>query len=610
MKEEVIMNIEVLTTDTTQKEFVTDPYMEAVRLLEFLVSIASQLPSSIRGEKLDFSRSHLKIISIGLIRLKPLCQDQKITEIPVSYLAMYENTRWTVDKLLELLDTDSLKEAEDLTEFQLIPFLKEWREDTYFWLTIYPDKIKMKHYYENEFIENHKNTYENRGEKYLVSIFIPVYNKVEYTKKCLESLFRNTDLKSHSCELILLNDGSTDGTEDYFKELGIRKVLNLKHNVKAMIFSLMYRVCEGKYVAFVNNDTILTSNWLDNLLACIQSDPDIISVSPSTPNTSNLQGMIDEFTPENAEEKALAHNVKCPYLWEERCRLMPVIALYDADKVNTIGFADRYFYTMEFWDDDFCLRARRAGYKQVLCKDTWCYHFGSVSGKEDQLKYRTLQNGRNLFIEKHGVDPWGNNFCYDTYLLTHLETSFKDLPENTPILGIDSGYGADVIQLMTGLRRLGKNVSFSFAIGDANLADDLKPLKGQVSIADSPYSMHRALPEGKFQFICIGKELSLYPDYSELLKECASRLDAGGVLSFYLSNPYSHILKKELEEERLLYGKHSVTLIPLEEPVRILKDQGLVPSGNGILEPIMPADLKINRTEHLNRYLILATKPK
>jgi len=610
MKEEVIMNIEALTTDDINKENPETPYTEAVRLLEFLISIADQLPSSIRNEKLDYSRSHLKIISIGLLRLKPLCQDQKIADIPVSYLAMYENTKWTVEKLLELIEDGHLKEAEDLTEFQLIPFLKEWKEDTYFWLTIYPDKIKMKHYYDCEFIENHRNTYENRGENYLVSIFIPVYNKVEYTKKCLESLFRNTDLTSHSCELILLNDGSSDGTEDYFKELGIRKVLTLKHNVKAMIFSLMYRVCEGKYAAFVNNDTILTSNWLDNLLTCIQSDPDIISVSPSTPNTSNLQGMIDEFTPENAEEKAKAHNVKCPYLWEERCRLMPVIALYDVDKVNTIGFADRYFYTMEFWDDDFCLRARRAGYKQVLCKDTWCYHFGSVSGKEDQLKYRTLQNGRNLFIEKHGVDPWGHNFCYDPYLLTHLETTFQDLPENTPILGIDSGYGADVIQLMTGLRRLGKNVSFSFAISDPNLADDLKPLKGEVSIADSPYSIHRSLPEGRFQFICIGKELSLYPDYSELLKECASRLVAGGVISFYLRNPYSHVLKKELEEERLLIGAHSITLIPIEEPVRILRDQGLIPNGNGILEPILPAELKFNRSEHLNRYLILATKPK
>jgi GT2 family glycosyltransferase len=604
------MNQQPDTTDAQASAIIEEPYIQLVEFQKLLISISTGFLYSLYNGEMKYSKSHLNMIAIILAKLDPFCQDSKVVSVPSSYSAMHKNIKWTIEKISEFMEDGLLKEAEDLTEFQLIPFLKEWKEDTYFWLLIYPDKEKMKQYYEHEFIQNHRNTYENRGEKYLVSIFIPVYNKVEYTKKCLESFFRNTNLTKHSCELILLNDGSTDGTEDYFKELGIRKVLTLKHNVKAMIFSLMYRVCEGKYAAFVNNDTILTSNWLDNLLTCIQSDPDIISVSPSTPNTSNLQGMVDEFTPENAEVKARVHNVICPYLWEERCRIMPVIALYDIDKVNTIGFADRYFYTMEFWDDDFCLRARRAGYKQVLCKDTWCYHFGSISGKEDQLKYRTLQNGRNLFIQKHGVDPWGNNFCYDTYLLTHLETTFPDLPESAPILGIDSGYGADVIQLMTGLRRQGKKVSFSFAISDPNLADDLKPLKGEVSIADSPYTIHRSLPEGSFQYICIGRELSLYPDYSDLLKECASRLVAGGVISFYLRNPYSHVLKKELEEERLLNGKHSITLIPLEEPVTILREQGLIPNGNGILEPILPAELKINRSEHLNRYLVLATKPK
>ena len=604
------MNIENSTADATQEDASKKQYEEAVKLQEFLISIASQLPAAISNKELTYSKSHIRILSIGLSRLEFICHDPKILEIPVSYLAMYENSKWTIDKLTEFIETDQLKKAEDLAEFQLIPFLKEWKEDTYFWLLIYPDKEKMSHYYEHEFIPNHRNTYEDRGKNYLVSIFIPVYNKVEYTKKCLESLFRNTDLAKHSCELILLNDGSTDETDEYFKELGIRKVLTLKRNVKAMIFSLMYRVCEGKYAAFINNDTILTSNWLDNLLTCIQSDPDIISVAPSTPNTSNLQGMVDEFTPESAEEKAKSHNVKCPYLWEERCRLMPVIALYDIDKVNTIGFADRFYYTMEFWDDDFSLRARRAGYKQILCKDTWCYHFGSISGKEDQLKYRTLQNGRSLFIQKHGVDPWGHNFCYDPYLLTHLETTFPDLPEDTPILSIDPGFGADVIQLMTGLRRLGKKVTFSFAIGDSNLADDLKPLKGSVSIAESRYDMHRALPAGSYQYISIGKEISLYPDYSELLKACASRLKPGGVISFYLTNPYSLGLKRELEEERLLNGKHSMTLIPLNEVVSILMEQGLKPNASGIFEANLPSILMPNRSEHLNRYLVLATKPK
>lgn len=604
------MNIEELTIDTIQEDAAARKYEEAVKFQELLISIAGQLPSSIRNKELTYCMSHIKILSIGLTRLESICHDPKIPEVPISYVAMYENTKWTIDKLIELINDGKLEKAGDLAEFQLIPFLKEWKEDTYFWLLIYPDKEKMKHYYDHEFIQNHKNTYENRGEKYLVSIFIPVYNKVEYTKKCLESLFRNTELTKHSCELILLNDGSTDETEEYFKELGIRKVLTLKQNVKAMIFSLMFRVCEGKYAAFINNDTILTSNWLDNLLTCIQSEPDIISVAPSTPNTSNRQGMIEDFTPENAEEIAKSHNVKCPYLWEEKCRLMPVIALYDIDKVNTIGFADRFFYTMEFWDDDFSLRARRAGFKQILCKDTWCYHYGSISGKEDQVKYQTLQNGRNLFIQKHGVDPWGNNFCYDPYLLTHLETTFPNQPEDTPILGIDPGFGADVIQLMTGLKRLGKKVTFSFAISDSQLADDLKPLKGTISIAESRYDMHRSLPDGSYQYISIGRELSLYPDYSELLKECAFRLKPGGVISFYVNNPYSLSLKRELEEEILLNGKHSMTLIPLAEPVDILYEQGLKPSANGIFEAILPTKLNLNRTEHLNRYLVLAVKPK
>lgn len=68
---------------------------------------------------------------------------------------------------------------------------------------------------------------------------------------------------------------------------------------------------------------------------------------------------------------------------------------------------------MEFWDDDFSLRARRAGYKQLLCRDTYCYHFGSVTGKDAQLKENTLEKGRNLFLRKNHADAWGSGFCYD-----------------------------------------------------------------------------------------------------------------------------------------------------------------------------------------------------
>ncbi|MEY8356414.1 glycosyltransferase [Lachnospiraceae bacterium 54-53] len=598
------------TTLLPLKDANTGKYLKAIQLQELLITISSTLLLTMRTQGLQHSRKHLNLIAAALPALQPLCDDETVKTLPISYPAMYRNISWTLDKITDFIQTGQQEKAEDLTEFQLIPFLQEWKEDTYFWLLIYPDREKMKKYYESDFIDNHKNTYQNRGEKFLVSIFIPVYNKLEYTKKCLESLYRHTDFEKYPCELILLNDGSSDGTEEYFSSLGVRKVITLKENVKAMIFTLMYQVCEGKYAAFINNDTILTEHWLDNLLTCIQSDPQIISAVPSTPNTSNRQSMSEVFTPENAEKTAEQHNRSDPGLWEERCRLMPVIALYDIDKVNTIGFADRYFYTLEFWDDDFSLRARRAGYKQILCRDTWCWHFGSVSGREDQIKHRTLQAGRALFIRKHGVDAWGNNFCYDPYLMDRLEPTFSSPPSEISILGIDPGFGADILQLRTGLKKHGKTASVFLLSRDPAFKSDLSSCCSQTALSPSPLELHRHIPEENYHYISIGQELSTYPDFAELLAECAGHLEKGGYLFFYVSNPYSFRLKNEMLEERMLNGRRSMTLIPITELASMLTQLGLQTQIRGIFGTNLPAELKINMSEHLDRYFVLCSKAK
>ena len=287
---------------------------------------------------------------------------------------------------------------------------------------------------------------------------------------------------------------------------------------------------------------------------------------------------------------------------------MPVIAIYDIDKVNTIGFADRYFSTLEFWDDDFSLRARRAGYKQVLCLDTWCYHFGSVSGREDQLKYRTLQNGRSLFIAKHGVDPWGNNFTYDPYQLTHVETTIPEQPKEVSVLGIDPGFGADILQFKTQLRRMEKQAFFTFLLTDPMLAADLHPFNSPIIVPPSRLDLHRQLPEEAYHYISFGKELSNYPDYRELLKECALHLKQGGYLYFYVNNPYSFHRKKELAEERLLNGSLSVTMIQINELLAVLLTLGLKPQIRAISDPSAPAMRNPSYTEHLDRYFLLCKK--
>ena len=260
------MTHKFLTLDTASADAPLNFWKRVIQNQNFLLHIATNLLPTLPYQENRLLITQLKILKSLTTDLESALSNPAVQNITNSFQAMYHNVDDTIDKLTSLILIDNREKAATLTEYQLIPFLQEWLEDTYFWTLIYPDKEKMKEYYETEFAENHKNTHSNRGGKYLISIMIPVYNKLEYTKRCLDSLFRNTDLAKYPCELILLNDGSTDGTEEYFESLGITKVINLKENVKTMIFSLLYRVCEGKYAAFVNNDTILTEHWLDHLL--------------------------------------------------------------------------------------------------------------------------------------------------------------------------------------------------------------------------------------------------------------------------------------------------------------------------------------------------------
>lgn len=256
---------------------------------------------------------------------------------------MTDNIDTALCNAISLINVDQIQEAAELLKYQLRPFLQELWEELYYWGTIYPDPKKMDNYYKNEFAEHHASLYlskKSSAYKYKISIFIPIFNKLDYTKKCINSILKNTDLSKYACEFILLNDGSSDQSQKYLEGLNLgadKKVLYLKRNVKTMIFSLAMRVCEGEFLLFVNNDTVVTKGWLDNLLLCIESDPAIISATPCTPNTSNLQADLEGRYPfSSIEELGRYENSSNPSLWEERARIMPVIALYRTKLINQI----------------------------------------------------------------------------------------------------------------------------------------------------------------------------------------------------------------------------------------------------------------------------------
>lgn len=474
--------------------------------------------------------------------------------------ACFEEMAFNIDcvlyTIIDLINQDQMDRVLYHLKFELYPFLQELWEEVYFWGLVYPDPSHMESYYLNEFAPHHASSLIDKGEetefRYKFSFFIPVFNKLEYTKACIDSIRKHTDLIKYPCEFILLNDGSNDGSQEYFESLKLnadKKIIYLRKNVKTAIFSLAMRVCEGEYLLFVNNDTLVTKGWLDNLQTCMESDPYIISASPCTPNTSNLQGDMEGRYPYSSPKETIKHkNCSKPELWEERSRLMPAIAIYRTSLVNRIGFADRLFYTLEFWDDDFSLRARRAGYKQILCRDTYCYHFGSVTGKDGQIYENTLEKGRALFLLKNHTDPWERDSCYD-YRLTDLLNKAGGIISNDSrymLLGIDCGYGDTMRKIKSDLKKnlfLSETSDISVFTAYTNeedqlYRDDLKSFSNHCIIDSDISRIEHQLAEHSLDCIYLGRPLEFYEHYESILKLAERALKRGGYLIFSMTNVY------------------------------------------------------------------------
>ena len=88
-----------------------------------------------------------------------------------------------------------------------------------------------------------------------VSVIVPIYNVEKYLNRCLDSLVNQT-LKD--IEIILVNDGSTDGSKDiaktYEKEYQNVKLYNKKNGGLSDARNYGLKYATGKYVAFIDSD--------------------------------------------------------------------------------------------------------------------------------------------------------------------------------------------------------------------------------------------------------------------------------------------------------------------------------------------------------------------
>jgi GT2 family glycosyltransferase/glycosyltransferase involved in cell wall biosynthesis len=113
-----------------------------------------------------------------------------------------------------------------------------------------------------------------QDEQVDVSIIMPVYNQWPYTRACLNSILATTICDDIHYEIILADDNSTDETECAAILYPGLRVVRTKANVGFIRnCNNAARHARGRYLVFLNNDTIALPGWLSMLYRAIENDP-------------------------------------------------------------------------------------------------------------------------------------------------------------------------------------------------------------------------------------------------------------------------------------------------------------------------------------------------
>ena len=99
-----------------------------------------------------------------------------------------------------------------------------------------------------------------------LSIIIPVYNVMAYLRPCLDGLLNQTCPAGFSYEVLLADDGSTDGSgavcEEYAKAFRQVRVLHRENGGQSAARNQAIRAAEGAWLAFVDSDDLVRPEFL------------------------------------------------------------------------------------------------------------------------------------------------------------------------------------------------------------------------------------------------------------------------------------------------------------------------------------------------------------
>ncbi len=306
----------------------------------------------------------------------------------------------------------------------------------------------------------------------MIDIVIPIYNAPEDLRRCFKSLLAHTDHDQFS--LTLIDDGSPDPRiAEILLEIAksapqVRILSNEKNLGFTATVNRAFRETTGN-VLLLNSDTVLTPQWLPAMVRCLASDGKIASVTPFSNNAEIASIPVwlkPNPTPTDDDTALIAQACRdidggqYPDLptGVGFCMLIRRQALAALGEFDEVTFGRGYGE-----ENDWCQRAIKAGWRNVLCVGAYVMHTGGQSFSEAKaalvqrniVKLNQKHPNYDIDVQKFiARDPIAS---YRRALASRLAAlRGKDLPGVLHVLhGKDGGlerHARDLVATQRGLR--------------------------------------------------------------------------------------------------------------------------------------------------------------
>lgn len=245
-----------------------------------------------------------------------------------------------------------------------------------------------------------------------ISIIIVNRNRSDLLVNCLDSIYNASC--HYSFETIVVDNASTDDSaqivERNFKN--IKLIKNQTNKGFAAACNQALSVAAGRFVLFLNSDTIVLKNSIDTLSEFLEKNPQAGlcapkllnpdgSVQPNTYHFTTFRSILARYT--ILKYFGLFKKDRDFYKMRdfhydriaEIDRLMGAAMLARKDALEKINnFDEKFFFYFE--DADICLRLKNAGFKTYFIPDAQIIHIGGASSKSlgspqtDMMFYRSM----------------------------------------------------------------------------------------------------------------------------------------------------------------------------------------------------------------------------